>query len=267
MERRPRVPAPAFILQHPNPVGCDAEDGLVELSLQIVGFVFPCDDLLHQLVRVAHFLVAENAQEGGEAALGEQHFPEAQVAVPGHGAGEEHVEFHEEQVGEVDVFLRPVVCVSDQAIAAFIGGYVHEEPDFLDGEGRGGGEHQALLLETGDDPVDDAFAEEDHPEPFETGDVPDLEVGFGLVGAQGGIAEAELTVAPEGENVRRSGGSDPGMGQYHGGETAVGETVEVAADGVEGEKMVNIQVADHFKHEFRVVEEAIENPVVVVGGD
>lgn len=113
MERRPRVPAPAFILQHPNPVGCDAEDGLVELSLQVVGFVFPRDDLLEQLVRVAHFLAAENAQEGGEAALGEQHFPEAQVAVPGHGAGEERVEFHEEQVGEVDVFLGPVVCVSD----------------------------------------------------------------------------------------------------------------------------------------------------------
>ncbi len=53
------------------------------------------------------------------------------------------------------------------------------------------------------------------------------------------------------------------MGEHQGGEAAVGEAVEVTADGVEGEKMVDIEVADHFEGEFGAFDEAIEDPVVL----
>lgn len=109
------------------------------------------------------------------------------------------------------------------------------------------------------------FAEEDHLEPLEAGDVPDLEVGFGLVAAHGGVAEAEAAVASEGEHVQRFGGFGECLGEHHCCEAAVGEAVEFAADRVEGEKMVDIEVAGHFESEFGVVEEAIEDPVVVEG--
>ena len=121
MKQRPWVPAPPFILQHTNLVGRNAEDGLVELSLLLAPSVIPRDDHLHHFVCVAHFPALQNAQEGRQAALAEQHLAETKVAIPRHGTGEEHVEFHDEQVSEVEVLLGPVVCIAEKSIAVFVG--------------------------------------------------------------------------------------------------------------------------------------------------
>lgn len=259
LEQHAFVGAPAFVLQLADLVEGDAEHGQAERALRVVHGVVEAEDHLEHFVFVAHLLALHDGGQGGQAALAEEHSAEAEIAFAGEGAGEEHVELHDEEGGQIEVLLGPEGRVVHELAALPVRGDVDGEPHLLDRQRRRGRQHEAFLLQARDDVFHHAFAEDDHLQPAEAGHETHFEVSLGLVAALGRVADAEGAIAAEGEDAGGFGREDAGVVEDHGGEVGVGQGVEVFTDGVKGDEVGDGEVANRFKDEFGVLEETVED--------
>lgn len=154
-------------MQGADLVSGELEDG--EMGDARAGTVSPADEEADHVERGAQGFALEDAVEGGQAGLGEEHFAEAEVAVAGAGVSEAHVEFDEKGGGGEEVVVGPELGVVHDSDAAGRVADVEREPDFLQRRGGRRREEEALAREQTDDLVDDTLAIDDHAQPAKAG--------------------------------------------------------------------------------------------------
>ena len=172
------------------------------------------------------FLAFEHALQGGEAALAEEHVPQADFVGAGAGVGQPHVELEEEHGGDKEVLVGPELGAVEDPDAAPVVADVDGEPDFLQGEGCGSWEEEPLVAQADENLVDDAFAVGNHTEPSETGHISDS-VWDAFVAPGCRVEHAETFVAAENKGSRGFWGLCFGLSEDHGGEVGIGKAMKV----------------------------------------
>lgn len=207
-----------------------------------------------------HLLAVQDAPQRRQAALGEHHAPHPRAALPAHRVREHEVELDEEHGGEEEVLGGPGVLAHRGRAPLVVGG-VHDEPDFLDREARALGQVEPFGRETGDDLVDNALAEEDEAEVAEAGHGAG-KVLRSLERTPGWVPDAQVAIERKCKDFGGFSCFGGSLALNHRREAAVHEGVEVSADGVERDEVLDLEMLDELEHDFGMIEEGVENAEV-----
>ena len=135
---------------------------------------------------------------------------------------------------------------------------IHCEPELFDGSRRISRQTNTRFGEIQDDLVDDALAEDNHPEPAETGHVAYL-VFLDVGGPEHGVMLAKVTVALVAEDARGFVSLCLGITDDESCEARIHKVMEFSTGGIEVDEGVDGEVFGNFEHELRVIEKAAED--------